>query len=158
MKAALMVAACWMLSCAALQGADRGFDDTVRAVSDQLHAQPTHIPFFGLVNFATSVAHPAGVKHFDLAVFENLDLDEHAARKIAEAIRSMDQRWLPFIRVQEHGETVLVYMTQNRSDCKLLMVAIETGEATVMELRLNPEAIERWLREPEATAVQSVSR
>ena len=37
MKAALIVTAVWMLSCAVLQGAERGFDDIVRAISDQFH-------------------------------------------------------------------------------------------------------------------------
>ena len=33
MKAALIVTAVWMLSCAVLQGAGRGFDDIVGAIS-----------------------------------------------------------------------------------------------------------------------------
>src|ERR1700733_3888914 len=90
MKASLIVAASLMLSCAVLQGAEHGFDAIVRAVSAQLHRRPTHIPLFGLVNFATFVAHPAGVKHLNITVFENLDLDDHAARDLAEAIQSVD--------------------------------------------------------------------
>jgi hypothetical protein len=35
MKAALIVTAVWMLSCAALQGAGRGFDDMVGVISDR---------------------------------------------------------------------------------------------------------------------------
>ncbi len=105
MKAALLVAAGWMLSCAVVQGAERGFDEIVRAISDQLHARPLHIPFLGLVNAAAFVAHPAGVKHLDLAVFEDLDLDEHAARNVAQAIRAADGGWKPFIQVRSgnHG-------------------------------------------------------
>ncbi len=158
MKTALIITTLGMLSCAAMQGAEREFSDVVHAISDQLHARPTRIPFFGLVNFATFVAEPAGVKHIDFALFENLDLSGHAIRDIAETIRLANPDWLPFVRVQEHGETVLVYMAQGRSDCRLLVVAVETGEATVVEVRLNPEALERWLREPEASAVQNVSR
>jgi hypothetical protein len=152
MRAALIIAASWMLSGAVLQGAERGFDDIVRAISDQLHARPLHIPFFGLVNFATSVAHPAGVKHLNIAVFENLDLDDRAASDLAETIRSLGGDWRPFVRVRSHEETVLVYMAQQRNDCKLLVAAIESGELTVVELKLNPEAIQVWLREPEKSA------
>lgn len=158
MKTSLLVAASLMLSCAVLQGAEHGFDAIVRAVSGQLHTRPTHIPLFGLVNFATFVAHPAGVKHVNLAVFENLDLDDHAARDLAGAIQSVDDGWRPFVRVVGHAETVLVYMTQDRSDCKLLVAAIETGEITIVELKLNPEALQAWLREPEASAVRNVSQ
>jgi hypothetical protein len=149
MKAALIVAAGWMLSSAALEAGERRFDDLVRVISDQLHARPMHIPFFGLVNFATFVAHPAGVKHVDLAFFEKLDLDDHTVHDVAEAIRSTDGRWKPFIRVQSwkhgHDETVLVYMTGDSRDCKLLVVSLEPSEATVVEVNLSPEGLEAFL-------------
>jgi len=153
MKAALIIAAGLMLAGAALEGAERGFDDIVQAISDHLHARPVHIPFFGLVNFATSVAHPAGVKHLDIAVFENLDLDARAQSDLAETIRSLGGDWRPFVQVRGHGETVLVYMAQQRNDCKLLVAAMESGELTVVELKLDPEAIQAWLREPEKSAL-----
>jgi hypothetical protein len=146
MKAALTVTAGLMLACAVLQGAERGFDDIVRAISDRFHTRPVHIPLFGLVNLATFVAHPAGVKHVDLAVFENLDLNDHAARDVAEAIRdSGDHGWKPFVQVHSRTETVLVYMAQDRSDCKLLVLTFEPGEASIVEVRLNPEGLQIWL-------------
>jgi hypothetical protein len=156
MKAALIVAAGLMLSCIAVQGAERGFDEIVRAISDQLHTRPVHIPFFGLVNLATFVAQPAGVKHVDLAVFENLDLDEDAARDIAAAMRITGGGWKPFVQVRswKHGnqETVIVYMAADQRDCKLLVMTLESREATVVEVRLNPEALQVWLNHPEETA------
>jgi hypothetical protein len=158
MKAALVVVAGWMLCCAVVQGAERGFDDIVRVISDQLHTRPMHIPFFGLVNLATSVAHPAGVKHLDLAVFEDLDLDDHAVKDLAEVIRkSAGGRWKPFVQVRSrnygHEETVLVYMQEDRADCKLLVTTIETGEVTLVEVKLDPEGLQVWLNHPEGTAL-----
>ena len=154
MKTALLVAACWMLSCAVVQGAEREFDDIVRAISDELHTRPVHIPFFGLVNFATAVAHPAGVKHLDLAVFDNLDLDQHAAKGVAEAIRrSVGGKWRPFVQVRSREETVIVYMEEDREDCRLLVTTVETGEVTLVEVKLNPEALQVWLKYPEKTAL-----
>ncbi len=162
MKAALIVVAGCMLSCAAVQGAERGFDDIVRAISDRLHARPLHIPFFGLVNLATFVAHPAGVKHVDLAVFEDLNLDEHAARDIAEAMRATDGGWKPFVQVHSwkngNQETVLVYLGGDPNDCKLLVMTLEPRDATVVEVRLNPEALQVWLNHPEDSASRSFSR
>jgi len=160
MKTALIVAAGWMLSCAAAQGAERGFDEIVRAISDQLHTRPMHIPFFGLVNAATFVAHPAGVKHIDLAVFENLDLGDHAAKDVAEVIRkSAGGRWKPFIQVRSREETVIVYMEEDRADCRLLVATVETGELTLVEVKLNPEGLQVWLNHPEETAsARGVSR
>ena len=158
MKAALIVTAAWMVSCAVLQGAERGFDDIVHAISDRLHTRPLHIPFFGLVNFATFVAQPAGVKHLDLAVFQNLDLDDQGSRDLAQAIRMADGDWQPFVRVHSRAETVLVYMGQERNDCKLLVVTMQVGEVTVVELKLNPEGVQVWLREPAASAARNVAQ
>lgn len=154
MKTALVVAACWMLSCPVVQGAEREFDDIVRAISDELHTRPVHIPFFGLVNFATAVAHPAGVKHLDLAVFDDLDLDQHAAKDVAEVLRrSVSGRWRPFVQVRSREETVIVYMEEDRPDCKLLVTTVETGEVTLVEVKLNPEALQVWLKYPEKAAL-----
>ena len=147
-----------MLSCAALQGAQRGFDEIVRAISDQFHTRPLHIPFFGLVNAATFVARPAGVKHLDLALFENLNVGDEGERDIAKAILMTDGGWRPFVKVHGHAETILVFMAQDRGDCQLLVVAIESGEATVVELKLNPEGLQEWLRDPDTAAAKSVSR
>jgi hypothetical protein len=162
MKAALMVAACSMLSSAVVQGAQREFDDIVHAISGQFHTRPLHIPFFGLVNLATFVAHPAGVKHIDLAVFENLDLDDQSSRDIDEAIHSAYRGWRPFVQVRSwkngHQETVIVYMAEDRGDCKLLVMTLESHEATVVEIRLNPEGLQVWLNHPQETALHRHDR
>jgi hypothetical protein len=157
-KTALCVIAAGMLSCAVLEGAERGFDEIVRVISDQFHTRPVHIPFFGLVNAAAFVARPAGVKHLDLAVFENLNVDGEGERDIAKAVLMMEGGWRPFVKVRGHAETVLVFMAQDRGDCKLLVVAIESGDATVVELKLNPEGLQAWLRDPDTAAARSVSR
>jgi hypothetical protein len=157
-KTALTVLAACMLSCAVLEGAERGFDEIVQVISDQFHTRPLHIPFFGLVNAATFVARPAGVKHLNLAVFENLNVDDEGERDIAKAILMADGGWRPFVKVHGHAETVLVFMAQDRGDCKLLVLAIESGEATVVELKLNPEGLQAWLRDPDTAAAKSVSR
>jgi hypothetical protein len=154
MKTALLVAASWMLSCAVVQGAERGFDEIVRAISDQLHTRPLHIPFFGLVNAATFVAQPAGVKHIDLAVFENLDLNDHTAKDVAEVIRkSAGGRWKPFVQVRSREETAIVYMEEDQADCRLLVATVEAGEVTLVEVKLNPKGLQVWLNEPEKTAL-----
>jgi len=127
--------------CAMANATDREFKDVVAAISDEFHTRPLHIPFFGLVNVVTYVARPAGTKHIDLAVFENLD-----SRDLPQAIRrAVGGAWKPFVQVWSHRETVLVYVRMEGRDCKLLVTSIEPNEATVVQLRLNPEALQRWL-------------
>jgi hypothetical protein len=154
MKAALIVVAAGMFSCAVMQGAERTFDDIVQAISDEFHTRPLHIPFLGLLNFAAFTTHPAGAKHIDLAVFENLPGKEGSIRRLSEAIRSAKRGWHPFVEVHGHAESVLVYIAEDGNDCKLLVASMEPGEVTVVELKLNPEALQVWLREPEKSAAR----
>ena len=47
---------------------------------------------------------------------------------------------------------MLVYMRMEGSDCKFLVTSIEPNEATVVQLKLNPEALQKWLVSPRETA------
>ena len=141
----------------AAHATDREFKDVVNAIADEFHTRPTHIPFFGLVNVVTFVARPAGTKHIDLAVFENLDSHDRDGRDLAQSIRrAVGGAWKPFVQVWSHHggreETVLVYMRLEGHDCRFLVTSIEPNEATVVELKLNPEALERWLMSPRESA------
>lgn len=152
---------CALVSTAA-HATDREFRDVVNAISDEFHTRPIHIPLFGLVNMVTFVARPAGTKHIDLAVFENLGSHDRDGRELGQSIRSaVGGAWKPFIQVwSRHGgreETVLVYMRTEGRDCKLLVTSIEPNEATVVQLKLNPEALQKWLTSPVGQASRPVS-
>lgn len=134
---------------------DREFKDVVEAISDEFHTRPMHIPMFGLVNVVTFVARPAGTKHIDLAVFENLDTHVREGGDMVQSIRrAVGRSWKPFIQVRSrHGdETVLVYMRPEGKDCRLLITTIDAKEATIVQLRLNPEGLQKWIVMPRDSA------
>src|SRR6476659_3803664 len=140
----------------AVWAVDREFKDVVRAISDEFHTRPMRIPFFGLVNMVTSVAHPAGVTHIRLATFENLK-PRDGGRDLSLVVRTaVGRAWTPFVQVHSRRkgrqETVLVYLRTEGSDCRLLVTSIESTEATVVELKLNPEGLSRWISLPRESA------
>jgi hypothetical protein len=144
-------------ACTAVHATDREFKEIVSAISDEFHTRPVHIPLFGLVNMVTFVARPAGTKHIDLAVFENLGNHDRSGRELAQAVRSaVGAGWKPFVQVWSHHggqeETVLVYMRMEGHDCKLLVTSIEPNEATVVQLKLNPDTLQKWLVSPRESA------
>jgi hypothetical protein len=51
-----------------------------------------------------------------------------------------------------HEETTFVYMRMEGHDCKLLIANIESKEATVVQLQLNPEALQKWMVSPRESA------
>jgi len=136
------------------QAADREFHDVVRVISQEFHTRPTSIPFFGLVNVFTETIRPAGTRHIDLAIFEHLSDHDRDGRNLAESIQSaVGRSWKPFIKVQSlrrgAEETVLVYMRQEGREWRLLITSVERDEATVVQLRLNPDALAKWMNDPE---------
>jgi hypothetical protein len=148
--------ACVLASTAA-HATDREFKDVVNAIADEFHTRPTHIPFFGLVNVVTFVARPAGTKHIELALFENLDSHVRDGRDLARSVRrAVGSAWKPFVQVWSHRdgheETVLVYMRMEGRDCRFLVASIEPNEATVVEVKLNPEGLQKWLVSPRESA------
>lgn len=137
-----------VLSAMTAGAADREFRDIVQAISDHYHTRPTRIQFFGLVNAVTFVARPAGTSHIDLAVFEDLEgtMDAGQLRRI------VGHGWKPFVQVVSHRkgqeETTLIYMRSEGRDTRLLITTIEHREATVVQLKLNVDALRRWMDDP----------
>ena len=145
------------LSTPAAFAVDREFSDIVHALSAEFHAEPTRIPFFGLINAVTFVARPAGTRHVDLAIFENLNHGDRSGRDLMAIVkRAVGRGWAPFVTVQSRRsgqeELVLVYMRTEGRNCRLLVTSVERHEATVVELKLNAEALERWIACPRESA------
>ncbi len=89
----------------------------------------------------------------DLAVFENLN-EHHDGRDIALLIRkAVGSDWKPFVQAYSsggRGEASLVYLRPDgKNDLKLLVATVGSNEATVVQLKLNPAALERWLKSPQ---------
>ncbi len=151
------------LGCGAARATDREFKDIVAAISEEFHARPVHIPLFGMVNVVAYLVRPAGTKHIDIAIFENLNSRGRLKTRdskdpdLAQEIRgAVGNAWKPFVQVwsrgKGHNETVLVYMKSEGRDCKLLVTSVEPNEATVVEIKLNPAGLQRWLASPRESA------
>jgi hypothetical protein len=132
------------------RAADREFKDIVSAICEEFQTKPMHIPLMGLVSGFVKVAHPAGAKQLDLAIFEDLDASKGSGRNLAESVRAAVGRWMqPMVQDRQtkngQDETVLVYMFEKGKDANVLTVVIEADQAIVTELRLNPEAMQKWI-------------
>jgi hypothetical protein len=150
----------WLLIACALAGtvanaADREFKDVVRAISEEFHTKPMHIPLMGLVNGFVNVAHPSGAKHIEVAIFDEIDYRAGSGRDPVDSVRSAIGRgWKPFIQVRENysHETVLVYMRENGRDVNLLLATVEANELIVTEVRLDPKALQNFILSPQSSA------
>ena len=142
--------------CAPVNAADREFKDVVAAISEEFQTKPMHIPLMGLVNGFIKVAHPAGTKQLDVAIFDDLDASKGSGRNLAESVRRAVGRWMqPVVQDRQinngQDQTTLVYMFEKGKDVNVLTVVIEKDEAIVAEVRLNPEAMQKWTSSSGAT-------
>lgn len=135
-----------LICCTGAYATDREFHDIVSEISATFHTQPMHIPFMSMVSFFVGVARPAGVKNLDLAVFENLDTHDADGEALLAKIRGVvGGGWRPFVTVRSHRagheELTLIHLKPDGRDYKMLITTLESNEATVIELKLNPEAV-----------------
>lgn len=153
-RVAWVLAACF-LGAGAATAADREFSDVVRALSDEWHAKPRHVPLFGLVNLVAGTMHPAGAKHIELAIFDDVRYSRSEGRSMAQCVRdAVGANWAPFVHARSvtDRKTVLVYARAAGRDWKLLVVAMDHTQATVVELLLDMDALARWMQDPENSA------
>ncbi|HXR76110.1 MAG TPA: hypothetical protein VN737_09060 [Bryobacteraceae bacterium] len=124
------------------------FEWMVRQVSRESGVEPMHIPFFGLARFVVAVGHPAGATDLHLAVFENTEIaPEHFARMIDSAAGSS---WKPMIRVRSrNGESTNIYLQQAGKQVRLLIGTLERNQSTLIEVRVKPEELIRFVDEHE---------
>jgi hypothetical protein len=131
-------------------GSDHEFRGVVHAIERNYGVHHMHIPLLG---FALFFVRPEGVSGLKLAVFENF----HAPTAVDDVNRilenSLGPGWYPFVRVRSKGDgkTTLIYANPS-GKLRLMIVNVESSEATVVELKLSERAIKQWIDEPKQKA------
>lgn len=150
----LLLVMCLTLAAPANASAkDSEFDAVVNHLKTQYGAKRKSIPFLGLANLAVKIVRPAGVKSFKLAVFEDQDFsDRNGAKLLSAVVRSaLDPAWKPLVRVYSHldGEQTYVYLREAGKNVKLLIVNAQPREAVVVQVKVNPQTLIKWMQRPD---------
>ena len=128
---------------------DREFKGLVHSFETTYGVHHMHIPLLGVALF---IARPAGAHGLQLAVFENFHAptDSVDVRRVVES--ALGPGWYPFVRVHEKGETsgetTLVYTNPEANRMRMIIVSLESSEATLVKLDLNDRDMKKWLKEP----------
>jgi len=122
------------------------FDWMVREFSRETGMKPTHIPFFGLAKFVVAVGHPAGTSELNLAIFENADVDAARFSRITDD--AVGSTWKPMVRLRsKSGESTNIYARPSGKEMRVLIATLDHGDATFVEVRVQPEALLRFVDE-----------
>ncbi len=122
------------------------FDWLVREFSRESGAKQVHVPFLGFARFVVAVGHPAGTTDMRLAIFERGDLESLRFSSLTDS--TVGDSWQPMIRVRStNGESTNIYQRSDRKHLNLLVTALDGNEATLVELRIEPKALIRFIDE-----------
>ena len=130
---------------------DNEFRGVVHAIEGHYGVHHMHIPLLG---FAMWFARPEGMSGVKLAVFENFNgpTDTEDVSRVVE--NSLGPGWYPFVRVRSRNvvkgddEVTLIYASPTGGKLRMMIVNVESSEATVVEVKLSDQAIKQWLKEP----------
>jgi hypothetical protein len=111
-----------------------------------------------LLGVALLFARPEGVSGLKLAVFEDFNGATNSEDVSRVVENSLGPGWYPFVRVRSRNivkgdqEATLIYANPSNGKFRMMIVNIESSEATVVELKLSDHAIKKWLKEPREEA------
>jgi VWFA-related protein len=133
------------------------FGMIVHNIEKHYNAKQKKIRFMGLAGFAVKMIHPAGVKNFKVAVFDEQDFaagerDREFERAVAGSLSS---KWKPIVRANDRGSgnRTYVYTHQTSNDIEMLTVTISPRLAVVAQAKVNPEAMAKFIDKPEIMGI-----
>jgi hypothetical protein len=127
------------------------FGKIVQHIEANYHVHRQHRFVMGMAGFVVKFWHIAGVKNFKGAIFENQPFVNAASdTKFDEVVRAaMDSGWQPMVQEWDRrsGERTYIYAQDLGKDLKLLVVSLESNEAVMFQVKVNPEKLQAFLEE-----------
>ena len=127
------------------------YDAIVHHLRAKYQAKKVHIPFMWMARFAVKVVKPAGVKSFNVTLFENLKFSRDSLdEEMQQAMKaSFSPEWDSILRVRSRdGQQVYMYMRDSGSDVKLTVVTIDKEQAAVIRATFNADKLAEFINNP----------
>jgi hypothetical protein len=132
------------------------FGRIVKHIERQYHVHRQHRFLLGVAGFTVKFWHVAGVKSFKAAIFENRSFENQPFRNAGldtgfdEIVRAAaDSGWQPMIQEYDRhsGERTYIYAQDDGRDIKLLAIVLESDEAVVFQVKVNPDKLAQFIEE-----------
>jgi hypothetical protein len=143
-----------LLGYACAQGAQAQtaeYGSVVKLVESHFHVKHKGTPL--IASLAVKVVRPRGVRDFKLATFEDQDFSAPGAdAEFGLAVRRLlTPVWQPLVQTRNRrdGEQSYVYLREAGDNFKVMVVTIERRDATVLQAEVSPQALVKWLKDPE---------
>jgi hypothetical protein len=130
------------------------FGKIVHYIEAKYHVHRQHRWVMGLAGFTVKFWHIAGVKSFKGAIFENQPFVNAASdTRFDEVVRAaMDSGWQPLVQSWDRhtGERTYIYAQDLGNDMKVLVVNLESNEAVVLQVKVDPKKLNDFIEETNA--------
>ena len=134
------------------------FGRIVHHIEENYHVHRQHRFVIGMAGFVVKFWHFAGVKNLKAAIFENQRFTNAPSdTRFDELVRAaMDSGWQPLVQSWDRhtGERTYVYAqevsSKKGSDMKLLVVSLESNEAVVLQVKVDPKKLNDFIEETSA--------
>lgn len=127
------------------------FGKIVQHIETNYHVHRQHRWVMGLAGFTVKFWHVAGVKNFKGAIFENQHfVNASLDTRFDEVVRAaMDSGWQPVVQSWDRrsGERTYIYAQDLGKDMKVLVVNLESNEAVVIQVKVNPKRLNEFVQE-----------
>jgi hypothetical protein len=130
---------------------DQEFHLLVNRMSAYYQKRP--MPFMGLLSFIGNRFTPHGVGHLQMAIFEDVpSLRTAPGEELESTLQGLvGPGYQTFVRAQNRrsGDLTLIYVRESgKKSFEMLIVSIESAEAVLMKMQLDPDAMRDWMDEP----------
>jgi len=134
------------------------FGKIVHHIEANYHVHRQHRFVMGLAGFTVKFWHFAGVKSLKGAIFENQPFVNAASdSRFDEIVRAaMDSGWQPLVQSWDRhsGERTYIYAqdvsSKKGKDLKVLVVNLESNEAIVLQIKVDPKKLNDFIEETSA--------
>jgi hypothetical protein len=144
-----------ILAIPCLAGSDREFNAVVKAIETQFGVHPMRLPLLGFATFCFRVAGTPRTSGLKIAVFEHVrSANDVSGYSLEQSVESaIGDRWRPLVRVRSRGdgELTLVYANPGDKNLQVLVFAVSGDDATVVQAKVKPSQIRKWIYEPDDT-------
>jgi hypothetical protein len=127
------------------------FAAIVKHLETNYQAKKVNLHFMWLARFAVKVVRPAGVKSFNVTLFENLKFSRDTLdNEMQSAMRnSFGAEWSSIFRVRSRdGQQAYMYMREDGKNIKITLVTIDNTQAAVIRATFDPGKLVEFINNP----------
>lgn len=139
---------------------DKSYSAVVKHLKSNYRAKQQG--FFGmmmLARFAVKLVKPAGVKNFKVTLLREMDFSNSPAPGHAQfhaAVRNnINPQWEPLLQYSSprQRQWSYAYVTREKEDVKVLIVAVQQREAFVVQFRFSPDKLIAFMNDPQIMGI-----